>query len=157
MSFDLSIPAQLSFALLPELVLSAGAMLLLLVAAWGKETPGRARTVGVLGILLSVITAAIVVWMWMSGAKATPGIIAVDSFRWATDIVILIATIIAIALGLDYARVEQLVSGETYVLVLLASAGMMLLTSARDLIMVFLGIRSEERRVGKECRSRSWV
>src|SRR6185437_15859328 len=68
----------------------------------------------------------------MSGAKATPGIIAVDSFRWATDIVILIATIIAIALGLDYARVEQLVSGETYVL--------MLLTSARDLIMVFLGI-----------------
>src|SRR5579872_5659866 len=140
MSFDLSIPAQLSFALLPELVLSAGAMLLLLVAAWGKETAGRARTVGVLGILLSLITAAIVVWMWMSGAKATPGIIAVDSFRWATDIVILIATIIAIALGLDYARVEQLVSGETYVLVLLASAGMMLLTSARDLIMVFLGI-----------------
>ena len=140
MSFDLSIPAQLSLALLPELVLSAGAMLLLLVAAWGKETPERARTVGVLGILLSVITMAIVVWMWVSGAKATPGIIAVDNFRWATDIVVLIATIITIALGIDYDHVEQLVSGETYVLVLLASAGMMLLTSARDLIMVFLGI-----------------
>jgi len=140
MSFDLSIPAQLTAALLPELVLSAGAMFLLLVAAWGTETPGRARTVGLLGILLSVITVVIVVWMWVSGAKATPGIIAVDSFRWASDIVILIATIITIALGIDYARVEQLVSGETYVLVLLASAGMMLLTSARDLIMVFLGI-----------------
>jgi len=140
MSFDLSIPAQLTAALLPELVLSAGAMFLLLVAAWGTETPGRARTVGLLRILLSVSTVVIVVWMWVSGAKATPGIIAVDSFRWASDIVILIATIITIALGLDYARVEQLVSGETYVLVLLASAGMMLLTSARDLIMVFLGI-----------------
>jgi len=140
MAFDLSIPAQLSAALLPELVLSVGAMLLLLIAAWGKETPARARTVGALGIALSVVVIVLVLWMWMSGAKAGPGIIAVDSFRWATDIVILIATIIAIALGIDYARVEQLVSGETYVLVLFATAGMMLLTSARDLIMVFLGI-----------------
>ena len=140
MSFDLSIPGQLSLALLPELVLAAGAMLLLLIAAWGKESDARARTVGVLAIVLSLITSAIIIWMWLSGAKATPGIIAVDSFRWASDLVILIATIITIALGLDYARVEQLVSAETYVLVLLASAGMMLLTSARDLIMVFLGI-----------------
>ena len=140
MSFDLSIPGQLSLALLPELVLAAGAMLLLLISAWGKESDARARTVGVLAIVLSLITSAIIIWMWLSGAKATPGIIAVDSFRWASDLVILIATIITIALGLDYARVEQLVSAETYVLVLLASAGMMLLTSARDLIMVFLGI-----------------
>lgn len=140
MAFDLSIPGQLGMALLPELVLTAGAMLLLLGAGWGKETPARARTIGGLGIVLSVVTIAIVAWMWLSGAKATPGIIAVDSFRWATDMVILLATIIAIALGIDYARVEQLVSGETYVLVLLASAGMMLLTSARDLIIVFLGI-----------------
>src|SRR6185437_1707490 len=140
MSFDLSIPGQLSLALLPELVLAAGAMLLLLIAAWGKESDARARTVGVLAIVLSLITSAIIIWMWLSGAKATPGIIAVDSFRWASDLVILIATIITIALGLDYARVEQLVSAETYVLVLLASAGMMLLASARDLIMVFLGI-----------------
>ena len=140
MSFDLSIPSQLAGALLPELVLMGGAMLLLLVAAWGKETAERSRTVAGLSILLTLVTIAIVAWMWVSGAKATPGIIAVDGFRWATDLVILIATIIALALGLDYARVEQLVSGETYVLVLLATAGMMLLTSARDLIMVFLGI-----------------
>ena len=140
MSFDLSIPAQLSAALAPELLLCAGAMLLLLVAGWGRESAARARTVGSLSLVLCVLTIAVVVWMWMSGAKATPGIIAVDSFRWATDIVILIATMITIALTLDYDIVEQLVSAETHVLVLLSSAGMMLLVSARDLIMVFLGI-----------------
>src|SRR5581483_4757339 len=61
-------------------------------------------------------------------------------FRWATDLLVLLATVIAIALTIDYSRVEQLAIGETYVLMLLASSGMMLLAAARDLMVVFLGI-----------------
>jgi NADH-quinone oxidoreductase subunit N len=140
MSFDLSIPSQLAAALTPDLVLMGGAMVLLLVAAWGKESDERARTVGLLGIALCVVVGGLVTWMVAQGAKATPGIVAVDNFRWATDLIILLATIIAIALALDYSRIEGLVLGETYVLVLLASAGMMLLAAARDLMIVFLGI-----------------
>ncbi|HET7553616.1 MAG TPA: NADH-quinone oxidoreductase subunit N [Gemmatimonadaceae bacterium] len=140
MHFDLSVPAQLSAALAPDLVLSVGAMLLLLFAAWKAESEQRARAVGVLSIWLCVITAAIIIWMAVSGASADGGVIAVDNFRWAIDLVILLSTIIALALALDYARTEQLVTAEMYVLVLLSSAGMMLLAAARDLIMVFLAI-----------------
>lgn len=140
MSFDLSIPAQLSAALAPELLLCAGAALLLLLSGWGPESARRERIVGRWSLLLCVLTLAVVIWMWVGGAKATTGIIAVDGFRWATDVVILVATIMTIALTLDYSRIEQLVTAEMHVLVLLSSAGMMVLVAARDLIMVFLGI-----------------
>ena len=140
MHFDLSVPAQLSAALAPDLVLTVGAMLLLLFAAWKSESEARARSVGILSIWLCVVTAAIIVWMALSGASAGAGIIAVDNFRWAIDLVILLSTIIALALGIDYARTERLVTAEMYVLVLLSSAGMMLLAAARDLIMIFLAI-----------------
>ncbi|HEX6533813.1 MAG TPA: NADH-quinone oxidoreductase subunit N [Gemmatimonadaceae bacterium] len=140
MTYDLSVPAQLMSALTPDLVLMGGAMVLLLVAAWGKETEGHARLVGILSVALCVITGALVVWMAASGATATRGMIAVDNFRWATDLIVLVATIITIVMAIDYSRVERLIIPEAHVLVLLASSGMMLLAAARDLVMVFLGI-----------------
>src|SRR5919199_1330317 len=127
-------------ALLPDLILGVGAMLLLLYAAWGEESLERQRRVGVLSILLCVAAGAAIVWMATSGAKATPGVIAVDNFRWATDLIVLLATVITIALALDYSRREGLMVAESHVLVLLAASGMMLLAAARDFTLVFLGI-----------------
>src|SRR5918912_309666 len=127
-------------ALLPDLILGVGAMLLLLYAAWGRESLERQLRVGVLGILLCIATGAAIVWMATSGAKATPGPIAVDNFRWATDLIVLLATVMTIFLALDYSRREGLIVTESHVLVLLAASGMMLLAAARDFTLIFLGI-----------------
>jgi NADH-quinone oxidoreductase subunit N len=140
MFFDLSIPSQLAGALLPDLVLIIGAMLLLLVAVWGPENLARARVVGLLAIGVCAASFAAVVWIWHHDATATDGIIAVDAFRWATDCIVLATTIIAIAMTIDYSEDEKLVSAESYVLLLLAAGGMLLLAAARDLMIVFLGI-----------------
>jgi NADH-quinone oxidoreductase subunit N len=140
MYFDLSIPSQLAGALLPDLILVIGAMLLLLIAVWGRESLGRARVIGLLSIAVCLVTFAAIVWMWHAKATANAGIIAVDGFRWATDCIVLGATIIAATLMIDYSEREQLVSAESYVLLLLAAGGMMLLAASRDLIVVFLGI-----------------
>jgi NADH-quinone oxidoreductase subunit N len=140
MYFDLSIPSQLAGALLPDLILVIGAMLLLLVSVWGKESLERARLTGLLSIAVCLITFAAIVWLWRAQASASAGIIAVDGFRWATDCIVLAATIIAATLMIDYSEREQLVSAESYVLLLLAAGGMMLLAASRDLIVVFLGI-----------------
>jgi NADH-quinone oxidoreductase subunit N len=140
MYFDLSIPSQLAGALLPDLILVIGAMLLLLVSVWGKESLKRARLIGMLSIAVCLITFAAIVWLWRAHATASAGIIAVDGFRWATDCIVLGATIIAATLMIDYSEREQLVSVESYVLLLLAASGMMLLAASRDLIVVFLGI-----------------
>jgi len=140
MYFDLSIPSQLAGALLPDLILVIGAMLLLLVAVWGRESLSHARLTGLLSIGVCAIAFAAIVWLWRAQATASAGIIAVDGFRWATDCIVLAATIIAATLMIDYSEREQLVSAESYVLLLLAAGGMMLLAASRDLIVVFLGI-----------------
>ena len=140
MYFDLSIPSQLAGALLPDLILVIGAMLLLLVSVWGMESLQRARLTGMLSIVVCLITFAAIVWLWRAQATASAGIIAVDGFRWATDCIVLAATIIAATLMIDYSERERLVSAESYVLLLLAASGMMLLAASRDLIVVFLGI-----------------
>src|ERR1700738_4218441 len=99
--YDLSVPSQLTAALIPDLILMAGAMILLLVAAWRRESPAHQRRGGLLSIGLSVVTLG-AVWVMMNRVpSATDGPIAVDNFRWMVDIVILLGTIGALALGID--------------------------------------------------------
>ena len=138
--YDLANPAHLSAALLPDLVLMAGAMILLLVAVWRRESASHQRTIGVLSIGLSVVTLATVILMMFSRPSASDGPIAVDNFRWMVDIIILLGTIGALALGIDDNDRSGTTTAETHVLILLASSGMMLLAAARDLMIVFLGI-----------------
>jgi NADH-quinone oxidoreductase subunit N len=140
MTFDLSMPAQLTSALGPDLLLMAGAMLLLLFSGWRRESDAHQRSVGILSIALCILTMVAVGYYAYQGYTATVGVIAVDNFRWAIDEILLIATIGTIAMSLDYNRREGITPGETHVLLLLATSGMMLLAAARDLIIVFLGI-----------------
>jgi len=140
MRFDLSRPLDLTIALAPDLVLMAGAMILLLATAWGAESPQRQRAVGRWSIVLCVLTIAAVIYMWWAGHTAARGVIAVDPFRWATDVLVLLGAILALALSMDYLEREGIDVAEAHVLILFATAGMMLLAAARDLMIVFLGI-----------------
>ena len=140
LTFDLAVPSHLIAALLPDLILMGGAMLLLLFAVWRRESREHQRLVGHLSIALSVVTlVAVVVTMYRRGS-APPGPIAVDNFRWMMDVIILLGTIGALALGIDDNDRAGTTTAETHVLILLASSGMMLLAAARDLMIVFLGI-----------------
>ena len=140
MNFDLTQPAQLTSALGPDLILMGGAMLLLLLSGWRNESNQHQRTVGILSIALCVITMIAVGYYAYEGYTASNGVIAVDNFRWAADEIFLIATIGTIAMSLDYNSREGITPGESHVLILLATSGMMILAAARDLIIVFLGI-----------------
>lgn len=140
MHFDLAIPGQLTAAFLPDLILMAGAMLLLLWAVWRPESEAHQRSVGIGSILLCTLTAGAVMWFALRGTSAGSGIIAVDSFRWASDLLFLLGTIVVIALAIDNNRKEGIHVAESHVLVLLATSGMMLLGAARDLMLIFLGI-----------------
>ena len=140
MQFDLSMPGQLTSALGPDLLLMGGAMLLLLYAGWRRESDEHQRSVGLLSMALCVLTMVAVGYYAYRGYTASIGPIAVDNFRWATDEILLIATLGTIAMSLDYNVREGITPGETHVLLLLATSGMMILAAARDLIIVFLGI-----------------
>jgi NADH-quinone oxidoreductase subunit N len=140
MHFDLAIPAQLSAALAPDIFVIVGAMVLLLFAVWKGDTESRRRAVAIGSLIVTVIAAGIVVWFMVNDASSTRGIIAVDSFRWAADLIVLLGTAITLLMGLDYDKRENYAPAESNVLLLLATSGMMLLAAARDLMIVFLGI-----------------
>jgi NADH-quinone oxidoreductase subunit N len=139
-TYDLAVPAQLTAALAPDLLMLVGAIGVTLWSAWRPESMGHQRQCGIAALLVVVATMALVILDWVSGATASPGIIAVDPFRWASDMIVLIAALCTIALGLDYNSREGILAGESHGLVLFATSGMMLLSAARDLTIVFLGI-----------------
>jgi len=138
-SLNLAVPAQLSLALLPDLVLVGGAMVLLVWAAWQRDSNEHQRRVGIASIILAGLTMVLCL-NWAGRYSAGVGPIAVDNFRWLMDVVILLGTIFAIALSMDDNMRTRITAAESHVLILLASSGMMLLAAARDLIIVFLGI-----------------
>ena len=136
--------AQLTLALLPDLVVGVGALLLLLWAAGKRDDdPAASRTAALFAVGTCGAALAAVGWLAGRGAEdlVRPGSpIAADQFRWAADAVILVGTALCSLLAGDFGRRERPVTAEALALMLLSASGMMLLAGARDLVLVFLGI-----------------
>jgi NADH-quinone oxidoreductase subunit N len=129
-------------AALPETVLATWAMLLLLDAAWHHRKPDAQRRTGVLALAGIALAAAATIWLWASGARAT-GIatsLAVDPFRFAVDLIVLLGAGLSVLLSMDYLEREGILVPEYHVLVLFAAVGMMLLAGGEDLFVLFLGL-----------------
>jgi NADH-quinone oxidoreductase subunit N len=139
--FDLSQWQGLTAALGPELFLGAWTLLLTLVAAWRHKAEDQ-RAVGGLTLVGLVATLLLVMWYWRSNPQ--PGgielMIAVDGFRWATAAVFLVGAILAVLLSLSYLSRERINIPEYYVLIALATLGMMIMAGSADLILVFIGL-----------------
>jgi NADH-quinone oxidoreductase subunit N len=68
--------------------------------------------------------------------------VVLDTFALFFNIIIGYATGLVLLLSMDYIRREGMESGEFYILLLLSAIGMMLMASAGDLIIVFLGLET---------------
>ncbi len=125
-------------ALLPVLViLGTGALVLvldLLPPRHSKEHLGGVALLGIVGALLASL------WQWGKEARAFRDMVLLDGYALFFDVIICYAAALAVLLSMDYLRRNGVESGEYYALVLFSTAGMMLLASAGDLIVVFLAI-----------------
>jgi NADH-quinone oxidoreductase subunit N len=139
---DLGTPGGIMLALLPELLLTGWALLVLLVVAWRHRTAEDSRLAGWLSFAGVAVSAAGLAALWVNGA--TPAglaqMVALDPFRYGADAVALIAAGGTILLSLGYLERESLLAPEYYPLVLLSTAGMLFLAGAEDLIVLFLGL-----------------
>ena len=140
MPLDLLHPAGLTTALIPDIVLAIGTMILLVYGAAVTPTPVLQRRVGIGSVVVLALTFAAVVLVALRGYTAEGGPIAVDNFRWAADGVLLLGALLTVLIAIEFQEREAIATPESHVLVLLATSGMMLLAAARDLTLVFLGI-----------------
>ncbi len=139
---DLATPAGVMLALLPELVVIAASLVVLLVNAWRHKTTADSRLAGWISLAGIVAALAALAALWQSGATpiGAPHMIALDGYRFAALVVILVASAGTILLSLDYNERESLIAPEYYALLMMATAGMMFLAGAEDLIVFFLGL-----------------
>jgi NADH-quinone oxidoreductase subunit N len=139
---DLSSPLGVTLALLPEVLLCAWTLVVLLVVSWRHETAEDSRLAGWLSFAGVVLGAAGLAALW--GNDVSPEglaqMVALDPFRYAAAAIALLSGGATILLSLGYLERERLLAPEYYPLILLATAGMMFLGGAEDLIVLFLGL-----------------
>jgi NADH-quinone oxidoreductase subunit N len=124
--------------LAPMLVVAGTGMLVLLL----DLVPPRESKTHLGALALAGLCAALVVSIlrWGGGGRAFRDMIVLDQHAVFFDIVIAYASALVILLSMDYLRRSGAETGEYYALVLFSTSGMLLLASAGDLIVVFLGI-----------------
>jgi len=93
-------------------------------------------------VALAGIVAALLasIGQWGHGARAFRDMVLLDDYALFLHVVICYAAALAVLLSIDYLRRNGIESGEYYALVLMSTSGMLLLASAGDLLVVFLGI-----------------
>jgi NADH-quinone oxidoreductase subunit N len=142
MQLDMSTPIGVTLGLLPEILLTGWALIILLVASWRHGTVDDSRLAGWLSFAGVVLSGAGLAWLWVNNASplGLAQMMALDPFRYASAALVLISTGGAILLSLGYLERELLLAPEYYPLILLAASGMMFLAGAEDLIVLFLGL-----------------
>jgi NADH-quinone oxidoreductase subunit N len=142
MSLDLSVSSDLLLVLLPELVLTAWAMVLLLFVAWRHHTVRDLRIAGWLTLAALLSTAVAAWWLWYNLAQPAglPAMLAIDDFRWVTDWLFLGCAALTALISFKYLEREALLAPEYYILLIFATLGMMLMSGGEDLMVIFLGL-----------------
>ena len=142
MPIDPGTPSGALLALLPEVLLTGWALVTLLVTAWKHRTGHDSRFVGTLSLVGYAFALAATAWMASRGARAEglPQMIALDGFRFASDALLLTIAMGVTILSLRWLERQGILAPEYYVLLMLATVGMMLLAGAADLITLFLGL-----------------
>jgi NADH:ubiquinone oxidoreductase subunit 2 (subunit N) len=90
---DLGSPLGVAMALLPEILLSAWALIVLLVVSWRHETDQDSRLAGWLGLAGLLVSGAGLAALWVGGAspEGLPQMIALDPFRYGASAIVLLA------------------------------------------------------------------
>src|ERR1700710_1307111 len=123
---------------LPELVLAAGAMVLLMIGAYrGAQTTSL---VTALAVCLLVLTGVLELWLPAGKLTTFGGSFIVDDFARFLKILALIGSGVTLVLATEFLSDPSRRIFEFAILVLLSSLGMMVLISAGDLIMLYLGL-----------------
>jgi NADH-quinone oxidoreductase subunit N len=123
---------------LPEMVLAVGALVLLIAGAWRGQQ--ATNLVTGLAVCLLVLTGVLELWLPAGRLTTFGDSFIVDDFARFLKILALIGSVATLVLSVEFLADPSRRIFEYAILVLLATVGMMVLISASDLIMLYLGL-----------------
>jgi NADH-quinone oxidoreductase subunit N len=123
---------------LPEIILAAGALVLVLVGAYRGERSSGLVNMGALALLVVALLAVLL--LPEERVVTLGGSFIVDGFAKFMKVLMLIASASAIVLSTDFLRRERIDRFEYPILIVLSTIGGLMLISANDLIALYLGL-----------------
>lgn len=124
---------------LPELAVTATILLLVVAHVAGKN---RRSSAPALLALLGTGTAVLLSWLTPAGPgrEIFEGMAAMDGFAVFFKVLTAVATLVVIFMSMDSAEVAERTQAEYYIFLLSVLLGMFLLSSATDLVMVYVAL-----------------
>ena len=140
----ITLPYIRYLAIMPEIVMLGGAVLILAVASLVRR-PLRVRVATIGTVVVSATALGFALWQWADvsdhGAyTAVDHAVAVDGFSVLVNILVPCAMLLSALVADGYLRREGIEGPEYQVLALVSASGAMVMAAANDLILVFLGL-----------------
>ncbi|HKR02735.1 MAG TPA: proton-conducting transporter membrane subunit, partial [Pyrinomonadaceae bacterium] len=136
-------PPDVNFGLLlPELIICVVGVVVMLLDAFAR--PSQRWVTG--GLSLAGLAAATVasLWMWVNWTNSPPrgfhDMVVLDELRLSFTLIFLLVSALTVLISMVWVEQERLPAGEFHSLLLFATAGMMLMASGNDLVIIFLGL-----------------
>ena len=123
---------------LPEIFLGLAALALLMLGVFRGER--GVALVSWLSVAAIAVAAVLVLKFSVVRQVALNGMFITDGFGAFMKIVVLVGSALSVLLALDYNRRQGIARFEFPVLIVLATAGMMMMISAYDLISLYVGL-----------------
>ena len=125
--------------ILPEFVLSIfGIAVMVLDAVMDEES--SQKQLGVIA-LIGALCALVATWvMSNSPGSAFSGMVQVDSFSVFFHFLVIAISAVIILISYEYMAVQHIRAGEYYGLILFGTVGMALMSSAVELVLIFIGL-----------------
>lgn len=126
----------------PEIALCVGALVLLVLDAFiARTVPGRLY-LPVLSSVTLVLAGWFAIDQWGAAELQLAGMVALDGFAIFVKLTLVVFGLVTVWLGREYLTRSGLEEAEFYGLTLFVVAGMMLMASAADLIVMFLALET---------------
>ena len=125
--------------ILPELILSIFGILVMMLDPLVDEEKSQ-RTLGVVGFI-GTLAGLVSTWvMAQSPGMAFSHTIRVDSFSIFFNFLIIAIAAVVILSSFEYMAVQKIRAGEYYALILFGAVGMSIMSSAIELVLIFIGL-----------------
>lgn len=119
--------------MIPEIVMSCLALVVLMLDLFIKRKGITA--------LLSIITAGVVGYTLMdSSGNVFSGMYVADGYSIFFKLIFLISLVLSVLISIKYIKIEKVNFGEYYSLMLFSTLGMMIMASAGDIVVLYLGL-----------------
>src|SRR3989440_12184324 len=125
----------------PELIVGIAGVLVMMVDAFARRNQlWLTGTLSIIGLIASLVAT---IWLWIAlpvQRSGFNGMIVLDELRLSFTVIFVIVALLTILISNVWIETEKLPAGEFHSLLLFATTGMMLMASAGDLVIVFLGL-----------------